>query len=113
MFFGLTGAGIAFFGSYLFHGLIIYPIVRRLSGFRWSAANRLTGLLFLALISIVFFGFYILSPLPAAGIGTLALILGGFYSIRVLFNLIPLDRIPPPIQSLLKRFGLASSGSKQ
>ena len=26
--FGLSGAGIAFFGSYVFHGLMIYPIVR-------------------------------------------------------------------------------------
>ena len=33
--FGLNGAGMAFFGSYVFHGLMIYPVVRRLSGFRW------------------------------------------------------------------------------
>jgi hypothetical protein len=29
----LNGAGIAFFGSYVFHGLLIYPIVSVLSGF--------------------------------------------------------------------------------
>ena len=65
--FGLNGAGIAFFGSYVFHGLMIYPIVRRLSGFRWSAANRQTGLLFLSLIAVVFCGFYVLPPLWATG----------------------------------------------
>ena len=63
--FGLNGAGIAFFGSYVFHGLLIYPIVRRLSGFRWSAANRKAGLLFLSLIAVVFCGFYLL-PNPFA-----------------------------------------------
>ena len=60
--FGLNGAGIAFFGSYVFHGLLIYPIVRRLSGFRWSATNRQTGLLFLSLIAVVFCGFYLFPP---------------------------------------------------
>ena len=38
-YFGLNGTGIAFFGSYVFHGLMIYPVVRWLSGFRWSLAN--------------------------------------------------------------------------
>ena len=46
-YFGLTGATMAFFGLYIWHGILIYVIVRRLSGFRWSAANRRTGLLFL------------------------------------------------------------------
>ena len=45
--FGLKGAGIAFFASYLFHWLLINPIVRRLSGFRWSAENSQTGRLLL------------------------------------------------------------------
>jgi PST family polysaccharide transporter len=104
--FGLNGAGIAFFGSYVFHGLMIYPVVRWLSGFRWSSANRRTGLLFLSLIAVVFCGFYILPPIWATGIGTLAVMLSCVYSIRVLLNLIPLDRIPPPILRLLLRFRL-------
>src|SRR5882762_2446893 len=52
--FGLNGAGMAFFGSYIFHAFLIYPIVRWLSGFRWSAANKRTGLFFLSLIGLVF-----------------------------------------------------------
>ena len=43
--FGLTGAGIAFFGSYVFHIFLTYPLVYWLSDFRWSSANRRTGLL--------------------------------------------------------------------
>ena len=61
--FGLNGAGMAFFGSYAFHGLLIYPIVSWLSGFRWSVANWKTGLLFLSSITMVFGGFYYYPPL--------------------------------------------------
>jgi PST family polysaccharide transporter len=111
--FGLNGAGIAFFGSYLFHGLMIYPIVSRLSGFRWSAMNRRTGLLILSLIAVVFCGFYLFSPLWATGVGALGMIMSGVYSIRVLFNLISPDRIPRLIQSFLKKIGFVSSFSKQ
>jgi PST family polysaccharide transporter len=50
---------MAFFGSYVFHGLVVYPIVSRLSGFRWSVANGQTGLLFLSSIAMVFGGFYV------------------------------------------------------
>ena len=107
--FGLDGAGIAFFGSYIFHGVVIYPIVRRLTGFRWSAANRKTGLLCLTLITVVFCGFYALPPLLATGVGILAVILSSGYSIRVLLTLISPDRIPRPMQRLLAPFGFSSS----
>jgi PST family polysaccharide transporter len=107
--FGLNGAGIAFFASYVFHWLLIYPIVRRLSGFRWSAANCKIGLLFLFLIVVVFCGFYVLPTLIAMGIGTLVMILSSVYSIRVLVNLVSLDRIPLPIRRLFVWFRLAAS----
>ena len=109
--FGLNGAGIAFFASYVFHWLLIYPIVRRLSGFRWSAANSKIGLLFLFLIAVVFCGFYVTPTLLAIGIGTLAMILSSAYSIRVLVNLVPLNRIPDPIRRLLLWLRLATSAS--
>jgi PST family polysaccharide transporter len=110
--FGLNGAGIAFFGSYVFHGLMIYPVVRWLSGFRWSAANRRTGLLFLSLVAVVFCGFYVLSPLVATGVGALAFILSSVFSIRAILNLVPLNRIPIPILRFLGQLGLASAAHK-
>ena len=110
-FFGLNGAGIAFFGSYVFHGLLIYPIVRHLSGFRWSGVNIKTGVLFLSLIGVVFCGFYLFPFWLATAVGTLAVLLSGVYSIRVLLNLIPRDRIPRPILRLLVGLGFARSSS--
>ena len=64
-FFGLAGATMAFFALYVWHGVLIYVIVRRLTGFRWSAANRRIGLLFLPLIGLVFLGCLLLPFWPA------------------------------------------------
>jgi PST family polysaccharide transporter len=110
--FGLNGAGIAFFGSYVFHGFMIYPIVRRLSGFRWSPANRQTGLLFLSLIGVVFCGNYVLPSPVAIGIGTLAVILTGVYSIRILLTLVSRDQISRTMRRLFARVGLVRSRSE-
>jgi antigen flippase len=100
--FGVDGAGMAFFGSYVVHGLLVYPVVRRLTGFRWSAANWQTGLLFLSSITMVFGGFYVLPPLWAYGVGTLVMILSGVYSVRTLITLVSSDRIPRPLLRLLQ-----------
>jgi enterobacterial common antigen flippase len=102
-YYGLTGAGIAFFGSYVFHAILIYPIVRHLSGFRWSAESHHIGLLFLFALATVFCGMYLLSPLVATFAGTLAVVLSGIYSLRALITLVPLDRMPRPLMWLFSR----------
>jgi PST family polysaccharide transporter len=104
--FGVNGVGIAFFGSYVFHGLLVYPIVSRLSDFRWSDANMKTGLLFLSLNAVVFCGIYLLPSTIAIGVGILAFILSSIYSIRALLKLVAFDRI-------LMRLGLERWISKK
>lgn len=109
--FGLDGAGIAFFGSYAFHILMTYGIVRHVSGFTWSSENRQTCSLYLALIGVVF-GASILLPRPVAfGLGTLLTLLSGIYSIRVLVTLVSPDRIPVAIRHMLIFFRLSPSPS--
>jgi PST family polysaccharide transporter len=102
--FGLMGAGIAFFASYIFHVLLTYPIVRQLSGFRWSRENRNIGILFLGSIAAVFCGFCVLPFAWAASLGTCATLLIGAYSLRVLLKLISMDRVPWAIRRLLLPF---------
>jgi PST family polysaccharide transporter len=100
--FGLAGAGIAFFASYVLHGCTIYPIVRWASGFRYSAVNRRAGLFFAASIGAVFCGFYAMPPLAAAVAGTAATVASTFWSIRSLLGLVEADRIPPSLRVLVK-----------
>jgi PST family polysaccharide transporter len=111
--FNLQGAGIAFFGSYVFHVLMIYVIVRRLSGFRWSTANMQTSFLFLSLIAVVFGSFYALPPWSAIGVGILAVLLSGVYSIQIFLNLISLDRIPRPLLKSLQWLRLTHSSCNE
>jgi enterobacterial common antigen flippase len=105
--FGLNGAGIGFFASYIFHVIMIYVIVRRVTGFRWSDANRKTGLLMISLVALVFCGFYALSSTLAFTIGALAVLVSSVYSIVVLRNLVGPDNIPPAVLRVLAwfRFG--------
>ena len=108
--FGLNGAGIAFFGSYVFHVCLIYSIVHRLTNFRWSRATMQTALLFLSLIAIVFCGLYILPLRYATGAGVATVALAASYSLLMLFKLVSLDnQIPRPMRNLLVRVGLTRS----
>jgi len=98
--FGLTGAGAAFFGLYVWHTSLIYFIVRRITGFRWSAQNRRSILAVLSLAGLVFIGFLVASFWVATAIGTAATLLAGAYSLRCLSMLIPTERIPKLIRRL-------------
>ena len=99
--FGVNGAGVAFFGSYLFHFCLIYPIVRWLTGFRLSSRNAQTACVFIALLILVFLGSLLMSPLVLMVFGTLLLILSGVYSLRVLVSLVPFSGIPLSIRWFL------------
>jgi PST family polysaccharide transporter len=104
---GLNGAGIAFFSYCVFHGLLHYPVVGHLSGFRWSGENYRSGLFFAVLIAAVCWGFHLLPALAADGLGALATLASGIYALRVLLNLIPWNRIPRPIRRLITKLGFA------
>ena len=108
-YFGLNGAGISFFVSYVFHGLLIYPIVCALSTFRWSSANKKIGLLFLFSIASVFCGAYLFSPGWAAVFGAAVTILSSLHSLHRLLPLVAEDRIPRRLQPLLVWFQFIST----
>src|SRR5450631_164282 len=103
--FGLNGAGIAFFGSYIFHWILTYPLVRHLSGFRWSAENTRTGLLYLPLIAIVFGSFYLLPFAVAVGVGIAGLLSSCAYSLRIFLRLVELEEVPPAARRVMGYLG--------
>ena len=110
--FGLKGVGVAFFAMYLVYWTGIYCVVRRLTGFRWSAPNVRLALLFVPLIAAVFGVWYL--PIPPLGVvllGTLAALVSGIYSLRTLCTLIPLRKFPRMAQNLLLFLRLAPTGT--
>jgi enterobacterial common antigen flippase len=105
--FGLKGTGIAFFLGYVFFWFLVYAIVRSMSGFRWSAANKGIGTLYGVLIGVVFGGWYMLPrPLMVVG-GTAITLLGGIYSVKKVCTLIPLERLPRLVQRCIVFLRLA------
>jgi len=100
----LPGTGIAFCLFYIIYTLGIYFVVRRVSGFRWTGANSRLALLFVPVIAAVFLAWYVLPPSFAAGFGLLAAVTVGFYCLRTLCTLIPVNRLPRAVLALLKLF---------
>ncbi len=106
--YGVAGAGMAFAGSYVFHGLMIYPIVASSSGFRWSPANMATGAIFVASIGSVFAGFYALPFAWATPFALLVTLLSAVYSVRTLLTLVSIEAMPKTLQRLLVWCGLTA-----
>ena len=100
-YFGLAGAGVAFFGSYVLHAALTFAIARSLSGFRWSTRNQITGLIFLASIGIVIGGTYLLPPLWSGALGVIATLASAFHSSRALLNIVSKDHVPKSVMKLL------------
>ncbi|HWK68777.1 MAG TPA: O-antigen translocase [Rhizobiaceae bacterium] len=91
---GLTGAGIAFFGLYVWHTLLTYLIARYMSGFRWSSTNIGLGVTFLAASAVVFSVFYLLPLIEAVVLGAMVSVASGLYSLRMLLKLVPRESLP-------------------
>jgi antigen flippase len=104
--FGLAGAGIAYFGSYVFHGVMVYMVVARMSGFRWSKENWTIGLVSLFLVTIIFLGFYVLPLVYGVALGAAATLFSVYYSMRRLTSFLSQEQVPQPIRKLLVAFGL-------
>jgi PST family polysaccharide transporter len=109
--YGVIGAGIAFFLSYVFHGVVTYPIVSYLTGFRWSAENKRQGAIFFLLIAAVFGSFYLLPLAWAAGLGSLAALASAVYSVRIILKLVSPGQVPRQLRRLFAVTKLSPSAS--
>jgi enterobacterial common antigen flippase len=109
--FGVKGAGIAYFGSYVFHVGWTYAVANRLSGFHWTGANRNSTLAYLAGIGTVFVGIEILPLYGGMALGTAAMIASGLYSVRVLAQLAVLAELPSVVRKLLGYLGVQGAAA--
>lgn len=106
---GLTGAGVGFFGSYVFHLMITYPIARHLSGFHWSPASARTGFIFAGVIAAVFCLFQFVPFAVAMAMGALITTTATAYSAHMLLQLIPPQNLPGAIRRVVLASRLHSS----
>jgi len=104
--FGLPGAGMAFFGAYLVHALMMLVVGHRISQFRLTVENKQTAVLSLSVISLALLAFYALPGVwpfllsIVAGLATTA------YMIYFLLPMIPADRLPAPVRRAIGALGL-------
>lgn len=98
--FGLDGVGVAFSASYVLHFVMIYPIVRQLSGFRWSAASGSMLFTYVTLIGCAFASSYIDQGMWAAAAGIGTVLVSAMYSSKRLLSLVGGDGCGQPVQRL-------------
>lgn len=111
--FGVRGAGMAFFGLYVVYLAGIYLVARRLTGFRWSPANRRLALGFVPAIAGVFVATQWLPQWPAMLVGALVTAVVAAHSARTLYALIPAERWPRPVQRVVAALGLAGGAGRR
>jgi enterobacterial common antigen flippase len=101
--FGLPGAGMAFLGLYLFHWGLIYAVVRKVSGFRWTAVNlqlSISGTVAIAITLAARLG--LPEPWPTL-LGSVLALIAGVWCLKKLVRMIGVEKI----ERRLAKFGLA------
>ncbi len=101
--FGPEGAGMAFVVAYVLHALVVYPLIRHLTGFRWSSTNRKTMLLLLTTTTVVFVAFRVLPSGAAVAIGCFATAVYVWNACTTLAQLVPAERLPGWLRRCMKR----------
>lgn len=100
--YGAVGAGIAFALSYVWHGLLVYPIANRLTGFSWTMANRRLVSLYGALVVVVFLAGDYLSAWASSLFGVVVTLAAALYSLVAVSRLVPLHALPARVRWLLR-----------
>lgn len=98
--YGVRGAAMAYLGLYVVHCTVIYCLIRRTTGFRWSPENIRVGACMLSLTLSSFLAFEFLPFWPATCFGIAAALVAGLYALRRLTRLVPMERLPGPVRKL-------------
>ncbi len=101
--FGVVGAGAAFFCLYIWHGVLVYAIARRMTGFRWSSANLALSSVLLPAAAAVFAAFMLLSAFTATLTGLALTFATGLYCLRALARLLPPEALPAAVRPWLPK----------
>jgi enterobacterial common antigen flippase len=91
--FGISGAGMAFAGLYLFHSALVLFVSRRLTGFRWSSINLQLLTCSLPLVGGVFLMMRLLPPVWSLAVGLIATLVVGGVCLKGLLRRMPAHRL--------------------
>jgi PST family polysaccharide transporter len=113
--FKLEGAGMAFFAEYAVYPIILYWIVRRLTGFRWTSANRKLWLLYGPMVAAVFCigRFQVFGRTGSLIAGVALTAVAGVYSLAALAKLVSSDRLPRQVRKIFKLLRLIPSDTNR
>ena len=103
--YGVNGAGMAFFASYVVHGVIVYAAASWLTGFRWSATSARIGMAYIAATGLIFSCCSLLPLWLATTVGVGVLVVSTVYAARVLSRLSG-SSLPAPVARILSLAGL-------
>lgn len=97
---GLDGAGFAFALSYLLHWGLVFPIVRRMTGFAWDPENWRLIVTYLAAILVVTLTFDVAGSLVGAAIGSVFVLASVVYASHQAWRLVESDLLPAKVRRL-------------
>lgn len=106
---GTNGAGIAFFGSYVFHACVLYPIVRRMTGFRLWRSNIVLAAAVFVTCGAVKLAYAFLPELSALAVGCAATLAAMVLCIARLSHLAGASALPPRFQRAVAAMVAADS----
>jgi antigen flippase len=112
---GAAGAGFAFFLSYIFHALMLVPLVRYMTGFRWTGSNMRLGGTYVVACSSMVAASYLLAAgftLALGAVLCLALTLQSGHRLAAMAGARPLPRFVTILMKVQRRIGDALSGRK-
>jgi PST family polysaccharide transporter len=99
---GLAGAGIAFVGLYVWHGVLIYYLVRRMSGFRLTHENMLLTAMFVGLTGSVLIAVELLPFWSGLAVALTGTAIGSWFSLAQLVRLMPQRWIPTRLHPIVR-----------
>jgi hypothetical protein len=98
---------MAYFGMHVFYWIIVYGVVKHLTGFTWSKANIRIALLILPGIGIVFVSRLFLDNFWCLILGSTISVAMTFYSIKYLVGIISPDGFISFLAKMKDRFSEA------
>jgi PST family polysaccharide transporter len=104
--FGLEGAGIALACAYVVYIVIARRIVGQLIGFKWTRENTRLASIYVMVIAGLFLARHLLPPPASMALSFVALLVTGYLSVKELAVLIPSNRFPSPLRSLMRKVRL-------